>query len=421
MRDNKLHTPDGFRDYLPRDYKFKLDIQSKIESVFNSHGYVPVSSPMLEYMEVFENKGSIPPTQMYRMFDREGDILTLRSDMTPPIARIAATNFSSDDFPLRFRYTENSFRCHESYKGKAGEFTETGVELIGASNVEADAEVIALAVKCLLAAGLSDFRVYIEHPGLISGALTESGLTRSDQTAAMNFLSDRNIAAAGKFLSTKTLGTDLRKLTGRLNSLTGGRALLDEMRGLSLGETAANVLEELARTNEILEDYGLSEYIRFDLGLSGHLDYYTGMVFRGYALGVGFSLLDGGRYDNLLPHYGMNACAVGFAVKIDNLVSILQKEAQPIVCDALIGYSAYVRKFALDAADELRRQGLIIENGLLIGNKTDGLNEHLSLARRKGIPGVIYFEGENSVRICDLVHNTSKTITIAELLRGDAL
>jgi ATP phosphoribosyltransferase regulatory subunit len=378
---------------------------------------------MLEYFEVFDKTGSTPPEQMYRLFDREGGILTMRSDMTPPIARIAATNYTRDDFPLRFFYTENSFRCHESYRGRAGEFTDSGVELIGAGGVEADAEVIALAIQCLVAAGISDFKLYIEHTEFFKGVLKEcTSLDEQSVARVMEMLYARNMAEAGKLLSACGASTDAAGLIGRLNSLAGGRELLDELRDMDLGTSSRGSVGALTELDDVLGDYGYDQYL-FDFVPSGHLDYYTGIVFHGYARGTGFSLLNGGRYDNLLPEFGIRECgsAAGFAIKLDNLCSILNNNGVS-TADLLFACEPSARAIALRVAGEFRAQGLVVENALEVsGNLPDSdqsrIDRLVSCARRRNINGAVYFGEGGQVIVADAVDGTRKLTSIEELLK----
>ncbi|MDR0999798.1 MAG: ATP phosphoribosyltransferase regulatory subunit [Clostridiales bacterium] len=436
MKDKQLHTPEGFRDFLPDECMLKRDVIKRVEAVFTGYGYRPVSSPMLEYFEVFDKTGSTPPAQMYRLFDREGGILTMRSDMTPPIVRIAATNYAQDDFPLRFFYTENSFRCHESYRGRAGEFTESGVELIGASGIEAEAEIIALAIQSLLAAGIVDFKVYIEHTEFFKGILNEC--TRLDDqsvVSVMETLYTRNMAEAGKLLRSCGASPDADRLIERLNSLTGGRKLLDELRRMNLGASAGSAVETLLGLDDILSDYGYDQYL-FDFVPSGHLDYYTGIVFHGYARGMGFSALDGGRYDSLPPRFGLQKCgsAVGFAIKVDNLCSILNNKLDNngvvAPADLLLAYAPENRAMALRVASQFRAQGLIVENAFekahtleeamdVAADEQSPVDRLILRARRKNISGVVYFGEGEQVIVANAMDGTRKLTSIQKLLREE--
>ena len=161
--DFKLHTPIGVNDLLPEEARVKKAVCIKIEKIFDSYGYNEVESPMFEYIEVFsdEKMGSISPQEMFRFFDKDGRLIALRSDMTPPIARIAATAYHQSTGPLRFSYFGNAFRDSKSYQGKKCEFAQAGIELLGAYGADADAEVIAMAVKSILASGIKEFKLNI--------------------------------------------------------------------------------------------------------------------------------------------------------------------------------------------------------------------------------------------------------------------
>ncbi|MDR3239889.1 MAG: ATP phosphoribosyltransferase regulatory subunit [Clostridiales bacterium] len=421
MRDNKLHTPDGFKDFLPDSYWLKLKIERRVEEVFHRYGFASVSSPMLEYIEVFEGKGSAPPKQMYRFLDQEGDILALRSDMTPPIARMAAAHYSWDDAPLRFCYVENAFRRHESYKGKAGEFTEAGVELIGLNSPDADAEVIAIAIRSLLAAGLTEFRVDIGQAEFLRGILEETGLPAEDQAAVLRALAERDWAAAERLAREKNISGAPGETLSGLHKLIGGADVLRKMKPLTQNVKSLRAVEHLELLHEILEDYGVSPYVVFDLSMTGHLDYYTGILFRGYCHGIGFSLLDGGRYDGLIARYGPAFPAVGFAIKIDHLMSVLSGRTidEPRkAADVLLAFTPSGRKMALAAGDELRRQGLRVENSLAALSKEDDLPDIMSYVRRKNIPGVLFFEDSVRVQIANAATGEIRSVTVEELLRA---
>ena len=133
MRDNKLYTPVGVRDILFNECDIKRYVSHEIGEVFRSFGYQQVETPTFEYMEVFsdEKLGATKQKEMYRFFDRDGSILALRTDMTPPIARIVATCFEKKHLPMRFSYFGNVFRYNEEYQGKQREFYQAGIELLG--------------------------------------------------------------------------------------------------------------------------------------------------------------------------------------------------------------------------------------------------------------------------------------------------
>jgi len=238
MKNLKMHTPTGLRDLLPPAYQLKRNVERQIETVFEQYGYAFVSSSALEYLAVFEGKGSIPTTEMYKLADNTGDMLALRPDMTPAVARIAVTNQlsngSSSTDPLRLCYIEKAFRSHERYRGHENEFTQAGAELIGLSSPEADAELIALAIHSLLEAGLTNFRLDIGHVGFLPGILEELSptLSRQDCSNFINYMISRDYVAAEAIVAKARHKVPSSELLSDLTELTGGLDIIayaDEM------------------------------------------------------------------------------------------------------------------------------------------------------------------------------------------------
>lgn len=417
MIDRKLHTPEGVKDYLPYEYEFKKEIERNIEIVFHRYGFCPVKSPAFEYMEVFEGKGSIDSKQMYKFLDRDGSILALRSDMTPAIARIAATAYEEKDIPLRFYYFDNAFRYNENYQGKLREFTQAGIELIGINSYEADAEVIAVAIRSLLISGLENFRIDIGQVQFLNGILEETGLNKKICSKIQNYIILKDYVAVENTVKNLDLSEEIKAFFSQLPLLIGGAEILEKAKEFTSNDKSLKALNNLREIYKILTEYGLNEYISFDLSVTGHLDYYTGLIFRGYTYGTGFSVIDGGRYDKLVSNYGANYPAIGFAIKINDLINALENQNISVPtdwADTLLVYNNDSRKTALSTADELRSQGLSIENSL-IGNNID---RNIEYARMKNMGGIIYFLSDEKVKLIDLQNNIENELNISELLNS---
>lgn len=414
MKDNKIHTPDGVKDFLPAELAFKTNVERKIETVFSRYGYSLISSPTYEFMEVFDGKGSVSQSQIYKFMDREGTTLALRSDMTPAIARIAATAYSKEDFPLRFCYFANTFRNNESYQGKLKEFTQAGVELIGAGADDATAEVIAVAANSLISVGLTDFRIDIGSVEFFKAILEDTAFEGEEYNQFLQFILDKDFVSAEVFINKSDIDEEIKNLFKELPFLIGGQEVLEKARRMTKNTFALAALDRLENIYKILQDYGLEDYILYDLSMIGYLDYYTGIIFRGYTYGAATSIIDGGRYDTLLSKFGMNCPAVGFGIKINMLLSAINNssEFKEIKADALITYTEAGRHTALTTADELRRTGISIENSLTCG----GLEENIKYAKRKNFGGILNFVDNENVNVINLIKNDSKTIKISELL-----
>lgn len=415
MIDLKLHTPAGLNDITPLAYARRRAAERHIEAVFERYAYAFISSPALEYISVFEGKGSVPPSRMYTLNDAHGDRLALRPDMTPPAARIAATNKSLglSEGPLRLCYIEKTFRNHARYQGKSGEFMQAGIELMGVCSPEADAEVIAVAADSLLATGLTDFRIDIGQVDFLRGVLADSGLDETRRHVLSQFMIERDYVAVEKIMTEP--GTAVSEgayaVLTELTRWTGGPDMLESAEKYASHPISQAALKHLREVYAILCDQGLGSYVLFDLSMTGHLDYYTGIIFRGYARGTGYALVDGGRYDNLLAQFGKPSPAVGFGLRLDGLLDVLGCDPDTFIhqkAETLLAYAPEGRAAALMTADALRRQGVMIENSLLGNDITANIN----YAKQRQMGGILYFVDSKKVRLFDLVNDKDMTVPI---------
>jgi len=388
----QLHTPGGLIDQLPAYCQRKRAVERAVADTFERHGYAFVSSPSLEYFEVFEGKGSIPPAQVYKLVDKNGDTLALRPDMTPAVARLAVTHDLTRTAPLRLCYIEKTFRNHERFQGRENEITQAGAELLGVSSPEADAEMIALAVQAFIASGLTDFRVDIGQVDFLPGVFGEPEF--------IEHMINRDYVAA-------------ERISGLTNlmELTGGADVLGLARGMVSDSKALEALDYLEEVYAILCEQGLGRHILLDLSMTGSLDYYTGIIFKGYAKGSGTTVADGGRYDRMLAQFsgGAPVPAVGFGIKVDGL---LGGDAVYDAPETLVAYHESARAVALSTAGMMRRQGTYLENSLQSGT----LDSQIAYAKGRGLQGILYFESPKSVLIVNLQTGQTEKLDIKELV-----
>lgn len=416
--DAKLHTPEGVKDYLPCEAAFKSEVERNIETVFYRYGFLPVSSPTFEYMEVFDGNGGLNSNQMYKFIDRDSSSLALRTDMTPAIARIAATAYEKKDIPLRFYYFENVFRHNENYQGKLREFTQAGVELIGVNSYDADAEIIAVSVNSLLSCGLKNFKICIGQVQFFYGVLEEGCFDKETCDKIRKYIVEKDYAAVRKLTEESDAPDNIKTLFKEFPMLIGGKKIIERAKELVNSQKAVDALNDLENIYQILSEYKVERFISFDLSIIG-LYYYTGIIFRGYAKGTGFSIINGGRYDRLLENYGADYPAVGFAIKINNLIAALESQNITVhgeKADTLLMYTKEGRATALNASDELRSQGLNVENSLF----GDDFDRNKKYAESKNMGGILYFLNSEDVRIINLEKDTISDVKISELLKGEA-
>ncbi len=384
MLISKLHTPEGVKDYLPEECRSKSEIEKNVAEVFRKSGYARITSPTFEYNDVFCNMGGIKDRRTYKFLDRDGSLLVLRPDMTPAIARIAATAYSHKDIPMRFSYIENMFRSNENYQGKLREFTQAGIELIGVNSIDADIEVLVIAVNSLLAAGLKDFKLDIGHALFLKSVIDEGSADEKTAEKIQQAIIGKNYVAVNE-LAEKISNENIRYILQELPFLIGDMSVIDNVKDRVRSSAAIDALDYLSRVYSIMDSLGMSKYISFDLGVIGSMDYYTGLIFRGYAKGTGSSVLDGGRYDNMVEKFGSPMPAVGFSLKVNDIMSTMRADAKT-GADILVVYDEDSRASAFKRAEELRAEGFTVEISL-IGSDIDKNKEY---AARKGIKKILY-------------------------------
>ncbi|MBR4957555.1 MAG: ATP phosphoribosyltransferase regulatory subunit, partial [Lentisphaeria bacterium] len=314
---------------LPGEAAARRQMEDKICSLFSLWGYDEVATPTFEYLDTFAGMGQ-PGAGAFKFFDRKDNILMLRTDMTTPIARMVATRMRKDESVKRLSYRAQLFRYEEAQAGRQCEFTQCGIEMMGAAGAAADAEVIALAVSTLIEAGLKDFNITLGHMEFINGLIEAAALTEKQAREIKHCLIKRNAAGLEETVEAAKIPEQLADIFKELLFLHGGVVLLEDMQKRVLSRRCRNALENLREIYQLAEAYGVEQYISFDLGLTRSLDYYTGMLFEGYAAGMGYSLIGGGRYDNMMQRFGKPCPATGFALGIDRIALTLERQGKKI-------------------------------------------------------------------------------------------
>lgn len=294
--------------------------------------------------------------------------MVLRPDFTPSIARCAAKYFMEEKVPLRFSYNGNTFTNTSNLQGKLKEVTQMGAELIGDPSVEADAEVISMVIEALKSAGLTRFQVTIGEVDYFRGLCEEAGLDEDTEKELRSCISGKNFFAAQELLEQKQIPEPYHSILLKLADMFENIESLEAAKALVKNERSLQAIARLEKLKERLEQYGVAEYISFDLGMLSKYQYYTGVVFKAYTYGIGDAVVKGGRYDNLLRKFGKNAAAIGFVIVIDDLLEALSRQKVNIDIPAS-GKTVYYR--AGDEADYLAK-----------------LSEVITL-RKEGIPTVL--------------------------------
>jgi ATP phosphoribosyltransferase regulatory subunit len=255
----------------------------------------------------------------YRFFDERGDLLAMRSDMTIPIARLVATRLQSEKPPFRLSYVARAYRAVNPQRGQMREFTQAGIELIGAPAPDGTAEVVAVLCAALDAAGLNRAIVGLGDADLYRQLLAEFGVQDQARGRILTRLADHDLVglelAVGEVggLDAKAHATLLA-----LPGMRGGAEVID--RAIELGgPPVERATQRLRATYEALSARGVSERVRLDLGLLRDLGYYTGAILEVYDPALGHIVGGGGRYDRLLERFGRDLPAAGFALYLERL------------------------------------------------------------------------------------------------------
>lgn len=318
-----IGTPEGTRDRLFSECSLARMIRTRAINAFRSHGYSELTTPNVEYYDVITATGHpLPQESMMKIIDRTGKILVMRPDNTVAIGRVAATKLHALPLPLRLYYDQTVFRSDDINTGARSELEQCGVELLGASGVKADLEVIALSIYVMEACGLSDYHIEIGHAGYFSCLLNKLPLSEEEKEILRDLVEKKDFVSYADLLSAYGDRQEGKALLA-LPRLYGGPEVLEQARLVCKDADALEAVTYLEALYQVLSAAGLSDRVRFDLGLFQSIEYYTGMMFRGYGQGAGSSVLSGGRYDKLIGHFGKDIPATGFSLDVSAVTDCL--------------------------------------------------------------------------------------------------
>jgi ATP phosphoribosyltransferase regulatory subunit len=349
----------GAKDFLPREAAMKREFENQTVETFTRWGYREVVTPTFEYLEVIESgAGEGLREELFLLQDRDGRLLALRPEMTIPIARIVSTKFREFEGVLRLFYNANIFRHALPQMGRYQEFYQLGVELIGASGARADAEVIALAAEVLRKQEL-DFKISLSHIGIFNNLLLQSGLSEDSRDSIKQLVLKKDLVGLARMTAELPLSPDFRQVLLEIPVMHGGPEILEGLAAVKGAPGVEQAVGELSEVYDHLAAYGIQEDVVIDLGILRGFDYYTGIVFEGYSPQLGYPLLGGGRYDNLLQKFGCPRGATGFAVGIERVLLAMEQRTCP--SPEVLTVSGNDLRAVLDKARELRESGFIAE------------------------------------------------------------
>jgi len=323
MSSSLAKIPSGVQYIFDEEVRLRRFIEREVMSAFAGWSYAEIILPIFDYADLFAlGMGKEQAEMTYRFTARDGRLLALRPEMTSLVARTVATRFRERPRPIRLSYSGEVFRWDEPRGGRQYEFHQIGLEHIGSDRLEADTEVLIIAIEALRRIGLEQFTITLSHVDFFNGIADRLALDEARRRTMRELMDRKETERLNSFLEPYA-DPESREAFCRLTTLAGKREILSEARRLATNAKSVAALDDIARVYEIAEALGLDWHIDIDLGDVGGLDYYTGLTFKIYAPGLGTALGRGGRYDQLLEKFGLPESAVGFSLCLDWLAQLL--------------------------------------------------------------------------------------------------
>jgi ATP phosphoribosyltransferase regulatory subunit len=320
-----VQVPPGVQCFLGEEARRRRRIEERVVAVFEGWDYEEIIPPLFDYADVFASQALLPKT--YSFVGRDGSLLALRPDFTSLVAKIAAGRLAGRPAPMRLYYSGEVLRYEPPRAGRQSELYQMGLEHLGGDARAADAEVLAITAECLDLLGVRGFVLALGHVGVFGGLLAGVTLDGATLERLRERVEAKDPAGVRDALPAGVVPPPVVDALVRLTTLSGDAPVLgDAERALAFCPPARAAVVELRQVAEALRAAGLGDGLAIDLGEVRGLDYYTGLVFRAYAPGLGFEVGGGGRYDTLLARFGRPMPAVGFMLGLDRLALLLDRQ-----------------------------------------------------------------------------------------------
>jgi ATP phosphoribosyltransferase regulatory subunit len=422
MHASKTEIPKGVRVYLPPQAALKREIETKLLSVFHRWGFQEIVTPSFEYYDVLAlGMGEDFRDRTFKLTEQAtGRLLVLRPDITPQIARAAATILKDYPKPLRFCYNSNVFRYVEPQVGRHREVYQAGVELIGLELPEADVEMIAIAVECLMEVGLAEFKIAVSQVEFLRGLLEQLQLPHEAERQVQAALHRKDSSALDVLMEDFQLERSARDMLLALPNLFGGEEVFTAASQLVNNQRSEQALTNLQSVYDMLRVYGLESFVLLDLSEIRGFDYYTGIVFEGFTSNLGYEICGGGRYDHLIGRFGEECPSTGFAIDIEKLQMALERQGtlrSPMHVDFLIVDFKPDKRDALRIAKELRQRGYRVARDIIRRDLAGSLVYAQRMGIARGIILGINGLGPDEALLKDLEAGWERVVSVSELVQ----
>ncbi|OQX89968.1 MAG: histidine--tRNA ligase [candidate division Zixibacteria bacterium 4484_93] len=422
----------GFRDYPPEEMLPREKLIEHIKHIFHRYGFVPLETPAIEYVDVLLGKyGSEGEKLIYRLAYKDGNTLALRYDLTVPLARFYAMNYTHLPLPFRRYQIEKVWRAEHAQmtRGRFREFYQCDVDIVGAFPPLPDAELISLINDALSDIGFHRFIIKTSHRKFLPEFLRYAGIERPSELEVARVVDklDR-LGKEDVVIELEKLGLSARqidKLFDILDISGEPDEVIDRLSSL-LGERISGICGEMKRFFDMVSSFGVpKEKLVFDLSLMRGLDYYTGIVFEAYLPDfpdIG-SLAGGGRYDNLVGLFmNRSVPATGTTIGVDRILTAMRR-SEIVLKDedvAKVFFALFDKgsvDYVLSIVSHLRREGIPVE----LAGKLCSLKENIQTAAKKNYRYLLIAGGDEKskavVAVRDLKTREQKEFTVSELVK----
>lgn len=364
-----MQRPRGTRDLVGEELTGMRRVTQVMGDMFKRYGYVEVETPIFEHLELFEKKsGANVVNQLYAFKDKSGRWLALRPELTASVVRLYIERLKSAPKPLKLCYFGNCFRYEEPQARRWRQFLQSGLELVGSANPEADAEVIALAYHTVRELGLKNFELRIGHIRVLREVLAHAGVKGDAQDPVMRAIDSRDEGRLDDELKKAEVKETDKKMLKTLVALRGGAEAIEKAEKVVANlQKAKDAIQNLREIVTYLKFLGVKDFV-VDFGIARGLEYYTHLVFELYVSEV--QIGGGGRYDELIALLGGATCpAVGVGFGIDRIADALlnqgvRPEEEVLDC-MLLPAGEKILTQCLEIAQELRAVGLRVDVDLM--------------------------------------------------------
>ncbi|MDU1052672.1 ATP phosphoribosyltransferase regulatory subunit [Clostridium baratii] len=359
---NKNIIPEGSRDLIFNECRKKKIIINGLEKTFETFGYDEVITPTVEYYKTFSiDDKCMDEEKIYKIFESSGRILALRPDMTLPIARVVSTKMKEVKTPIRLRYTSNIFRVNRKFDGKKNEYTDLGVELIGVPELDGDIEVLTMALEGFKKLNISNFKLEIGNIKFFNEIFDKSKIREDEKEKLAELIEEKSLIELEKFLNSLEIEESKRNFFKRLPWLFGDEDILNNNIEFKEDKDVMSAILYLKKINKILKELGYEDNITFDLGMVPGVNYYTGIIFKGYIEGARAPVLSGGRYDNLIKSFGRDLPAVGFSIDVDLILENINFNNEEKIKEYIIYYGKNKLVQAIKESRAIRDKGIRVK------------------------------------------------------------